>query len=138
MNIYPYPSLQKKTVIDKAVTHLFYLTFVILLYQKYYSLVWIIGAQWLVFIFGEVKDYWQRNQGWLAKRDNEFVYLYKPTNKIPLTSISEIERQTIGGKKLGINIICKNGRVRSEQFPMLNDQQIDELVQFLNHSISAK
>ncbi|MDQ7090543.1 MAG: hypothetical protein Q9M50_07845 [Methylococcales bacterium] len=137
MHIYPYPSYKRKDIIGKVVYQLeLFLIIIISLFLENFIYLGLVIMLWLLFIRDEIAGYRKRKKGWLAKLDDEFLYFYNFKNKIPINTIHRIERQIIRGEKIGINLVFKNAHVQSEQFSILNNEQHDELVAFLNRSIT--
>ncbi|MGR8929868.1 MAG: hypothetical protein ACU836_04440 [Gammaproteobacteria bacterium] len=138
MGIYPHPPFRATK--EKIAIYLFFAASIaiVALFKNDSIFLWLLSLQWCIQITRDVQDYWQAKRGWLAKADDAYIYLYNHKNKFAKCDLGNIERQIVRGHQSGINIIYKNGRVRSKQFPTLDDQQIDELIQFLNCSISAQ
>jgi len=137
VDIYPYPPF--RAIYKTIAIYLLFAAWIVLLalYKEDSILLGLVGFQCCLQLAGDIRSYWQRKRRWLAKTDEEFLYLYTPKNKFPKRAIGDVERQIICGRKHGINIVYRNGHVHSEQFQLLNEPQIEELMQFLKRSIAT-
>lgn len=136
MYIYHYPSYKQEDITKKIINHImFFLMTISSFFLENSMFFWLICIQWLMSITDDTTDYKKRKNGWLVKLDNEFIYFYNLKNRTPISSIYQIKRQCIQGENFGISLVFKNFHVQSEQFSILNNEQLDELVAFLNRSI---
>jgi len=130
MNTFPYPRYTRKEIaVIFAIHAIMFASFVKI---DDFTLMSFVTVIWLAVIVSDLSELFKRRFRWIAKIEGGLIYFLSERNQVSLNDVVAIRRQEIARTKHGIAIVSNDGQVHSMKLPMLNTEQTDTLVDFLN------
>jgi len=130
MKIFPYPGYTRKEILVIFAIHVIMFTSFVKIAD--FTLMSFVTVIWLVVIVSDLFELFRRRFRWIAKIEGGLIYFLTERNQVSLSDVVAIRRQEVAGTKHGIDIMYNDGQVHSMNLPMLNTEQTDTLVDFLN------